>query len=127
VRILVCDDAAPVRKTLARALLLDGRTIVTEARSAEEALDLLALTPFDVVVMDHNLPGMTGADAVRALRRAGDTVPIVMLTGNNSGTDPLDGLVDEHLIKGHVSLVEVVAVIRHVARAAKRPAQAHKR
>ncbi len=67
-RVLVVEDT-PVNQDLARAQLdrLDMECVI--AGSAEDALDVLAADSFDVILMDHQLPGMNGRDATREIRQ----------------------------------------------------------
>ncbi|WP_375409341.1 response regulator [uncultured Methylobacterium sp.] len=80
-RILVVDDDADVRHVTASFLSSFGYR-ETEAGDAREALDLLALQDFDLVVADLAMPGMTGVELVNAIRRHGLTVPVLILTGH---------------------------------------------
>ena len=91
-RLLVVDDDDVDRATVRRAIVRSGLgdAEVREASTASEALALLASGPgqlaFDCVLLDHNLSGDTGFDVLEQLRRRGDMVPVVMLTGQ---TDPI--------------------------------------
>jgi two-component system response regulator TctD len=116
VRVLVCDDAEPVRHTLTRALRASAGHTVDEAATAEEALAILRATRVDVVVMDHDLPGMSGLDAVRSLRARGGATPVLLLTGDAGVRDLIrDDDAVAHLVKGEVSMAEVVAVVGRLA------------
>ena len=80
--VLHVDDQALNRRLVADILVGYGHEGV-EAQSGQEALDLLDCWRFDVVLMDINMPGMTGSEAVQRLRsslgRARDT-PVIALT-----------------------------------------------
>ena len=79
-RVLVVDDESCVREVLSR--FLDGLGWEAAcAASAEEALAHLAERPFDAVVLDNVLPGMSG---LRALAEIGNrsTAPVLMMTGH---------------------------------------------
>lgn len=78
-RILVVDDHAVVRRgfqQLARETY--GSLVLGEAQSAEEALDILRRDRWDLVVMDINLPGRSGLDILRDLRREWPGLPVVI-------------------------------------------------
>ncbi len=60
-RILVVDDEAPMREMIAEALATRGGRVET-AGSGEQALELLARSPVDVLVLDVKMPGMSGTD-----------------------------------------------------------------
>ena len=68
VRVLVVDDQAPFRMAaVAVAELVDGFEVVASAESAEEALAVVDDVDPDVVIMDINLPGMSGIEAASCL------------------------------------------------------------
>jgi two-component system chemotaxis response regulator CheB len=82
IRVLVVDDSLFMRQALRKLLASDPRlTVVGEARDGHEALELTLRLHPHVVTMDFNMPGMTGAEAVRAIMRARPT-PIVMLSAH---------------------------------------------
>ena len=107
--ILIVDDDADLSAIAARYLESEGFA-VERAASAEEAYDLLAARPFDLVLLDINLPGDDGLAACAALRRASD-VPIVFASARTSETDRIVGLDtggDDYLPKPY-SLRELLA------------------
>ncbi len=79
--ILVVEDDDSVRKSLLRTLSARGFT-ATGARNGKEALLRAAADPPDVIIMDLQLPVMSGSDAARALRQhpALASVPIIALS-----------------------------------------------
>ncbi len=81
--ILVVDDDASLQRVLEAALDAEGYG-VTVAASAEAAGDALAGRAFDLVVLDLNLPGLAGLDALAAWRAAGHNMPVVVLTAQNT-------------------------------------------
>jgi len=82
VRVLVVDDSAFMRTAVARTLASDERIeIAGQARDGTEAVRLTAELSPDVVTMDFNMPGMNGAEAVRAIM-ADRTVPVIMLSAH---------------------------------------------
>ncbi len=78
-RILLCDDH-PVFRDGMRLLLVELGHDVTEAGSGEEARQLVASAPPDLVVMDLHLPGMSGVEATRAIVRDHPDVGVLVLT-----------------------------------------------
>ncbi len=83
-RILLVEDILPNQLVTAMMLRREGH-MVDVAESGETALRLLSAVPYDVVLMDVFMPGMSGLDATRHIRQlAGPaaTVPIVALTAN---------------------------------------------
>ena len=82
VRVLIVDDQLPFREAAHVVFeLLDRFEIVGEATSGEEALDVVEEMRPDLVVMDINLPGMSGVDATRRVIAAHpDTVVLLVST-----------------------------------------------
>lgn len=78
-RILVVDDEKNVRFTVAHALRSDGYT-VDSAGSGTEGLDRTAGTRYDLILVDLRMPGMTGIDMLRELRRRDPRMPAVIIT-----------------------------------------------
>lgn len=75
---------------------------VTHAASAEEGLRLALARPFDVMVFDRRLPGMSGTELVERIRRAGLSTPILLLTALGTVEDRVDGLdggANDYLVK----------------------------
>lgn len=88
--VLIVDDDADLSAIVARYLESEGFAVM-RAASAEEAYDVLGARPFDLVLLDINLPGDDGFAACEALRRASD-VPIVFASARTSETDRIVGL-----------------------------------
>src|SRR5690606_34216105 len=79
--ILLVDDDADHRELVRRILVPLGFTLIL-AEDAALALKLTTGLRPDLFLLDISLPGMTGWDLARALRRAGHTAPIIMLSAN---------------------------------------------
>ena len=81
-KILVVDDYQDVRTLLARSLAARGYEIV-EVSSGAEAVQKALSDKFDIIIMDLGLPGMTGIDTTRELKKHSTTahVPIVGYSG----------------------------------------------
>jgi signal transduction histidine kinase len=80
-RVLVVDDDPLVVASTA-AMLEDAGHVVTEALSGARALDMLRLgAEVDVVVTDHAMPGMTGAELARQMRQQWPRLPVILATG----------------------------------------------
>lgn len=77
---LVVDDSAVMRKILIGALSQAGITEVGEAADGQQAVAAAAAGGIDLILMDCNLPNMLGIDAVKAIRSAGQAMPIIMVT-----------------------------------------------
>lgn len=75
---------------------------VEVAGSGEEALELLEITKFDLILLDVTLPGISGVEMCKTYREQGNVTPILMLTGNrdiNDKTTGLDSGADDYLTK----------------------------
>jgi len=92
--VLIVDDEAAVRATLADQIGLDGDFAVTEAASAADAEAMLSVpdTRYDAILLDVGLPDGDGRDLCARLRRAGHQMPIIMLTGADGEQDVVRGL-----------------------------------
>ncbi|MFP5299252.1 MAG: response regulator transcription factor [Actinomycetota bacterium] len=115
--LLVVDDERPVREALRRALGLQGYE-VTLAVDGVDALDKMGETPPDAIVLDVLMPRMDGLEMTRALRSAGDTTPVLMLTARDAVSDRVEGLdagADDYLVKPF-ALEELLARIRALLR-----------
>lgn len=84
VRILLVEDHAFTRDGLRATLNLEGDLrVVAEARSGEEALEVLAKHPVDLAVVDIGLPGMDGIATAREIKKRTPETRIVMLTAHD--------------------------------------------
>jgi CheY-like chemotaxis protein len=81
VRLLVVDDN-PLNLELFKAALVDDGHQVTVAPDGEAGLARALSEPFDVVLLDIQLPGRSGLDVCRELRKAGRVGPIVAVSAN---------------------------------------------
>jgi len=119
VRILVVDDEPAVREAVDRALRLDGYRTQLAADGAQ-ALDALAASAPDAVVLDVLMPGVDGLEVCRRLRGAGLRTPILMLTARDAVADRVRGLdagADDYLVKPF-ALDELRARLRALLRRA---------
>ena len=83
-KVLIVDDNGVLRALLAQALEAAGYVAIA-ADSGESALEVVRFDPPDLCVVDHVMPGMSGADLVRALRASDDEqlrrMPVIGLSG----------------------------------------------
>ena len=93
-QILVVDDSSGMRRILAATLARLGFPRPIEAEDARAALAELDRGRFDLVIIDQNMPGMSGLDLARAIRRAPATreLPLLMVTGNGASDDVVRAL-----------------------------------
>lgn len=116
-RLLIVEDNRDLSEWLARALTQAQYSVET-ARDGIEAQDLLALGSYDAMVLDLSLPGADGMTVLRALRRAGSKLPVIILTANASLEGRVSGLdagADDYLPKPF-ELAELEARLRAVIR-----------
>jgi PAS domain S-box-containing protein len=86
-RILVIDDETEVGDILTDMLTGDGHTVVC-CVDAESALALFAREPFDVVITDLGMPGLSGWAVARLVKQRRPDTPVVMITGWGDRIDP---------------------------------------
>ena len=81
VRVLLVDDEESYVETLAKRLTRRGLTVFT-AGSGEAALELLAATAVDVILLDVKMPGLDGMETLRRIKQNQPQVEVIMLTGH---------------------------------------------
>lgn len=100
-RILIVEDEPDLVVTLEEDLRRQGYDTLV-ARNGHDAVRLGTAEPWDLVLLDVMLPGLDGFDVCAALRRAGVTTPIVMLTARSGEADKevgLDAGADDYVTK----------------------------
>ncbi|WP_395651203.1 response regulator [Brevundimonas sp.] len=100
-RILVVDDH-PANREVARLMLAAVGCEVAEACDGDEAIDMVATQPFDLILMDVRMPRVDGLAATRAIRASGSRVPILAVTADAMPEDAARCLaagMDAHLAK----------------------------
>jgi two-component system response regulator MprA len=116
-RILVVDDDRAVRDALRRALTLGGYEVQV-AEGGEAGLAQVGAGQPDAMVLDVMMPDLSGIEVCRHLRRAGDRIPILMLTARDAISDRVEGLdagADDYLVKPF-DLDELKARVRALLR-----------
>lgn len=100
-RVLLVEDEAPLRETLAARLQREGFAVDTAA-DGDEAVYMGKEVPFDVAIVDLGLPKLPGLEVVKRLRESGRRYPILILTARGSWEDKVEGLkcgADDYLVK----------------------------
>ncbi len=121
-KILVVDDERAVRESLRRALELEGYEIELAGDGQEALLRLAAngdIQP-DAVILDVLMPGVDGLEVCRRIRRAGNGVPVLMLTARDAVENRVAGLdagADDYVTKPF-ALEELLARVRALLRRA---------
>jgi len=118
VKILVVDDERAVRESLRRALELEGYEIELAADGQEALYRLESDAQPDALLLDVLMPGVDGLEVARTIRRAGNRVPILMLTARTQVEDRVEGLdagADDYVTKPF-ALEELLARLRALLR-----------
>lgn len=116
-RLLVVEDDPALAASLSRSLEFEGYDVAV-AGDGESALTTLVAQPVDCLVLDVGLPGISGLELTRRLRRDGDETPVLMLTARQLTGDRVSGLdagADDYLVKPF-ELEELLARIRALLR-----------
>ena len=114
--VLIVDDEPQIRRVLRTTLTSHGYAVI-EARSGDEALEQIRNEHVDLILLDVNMPGMSGLEACREIRGTSD-MPIIMLTVRNTERDKvqaLDAGADDYVVKPFGS-EELMARIRAALR-----------
>ena len=119
-RILVVDDEEDIAKLIKHTLERGGDAAVSVVATGEAALRAVIEAPPDLLILDLNLPGLSGVEVCRLVRArpATATLPIIMLTARTAETDRVTGLdlgADDYVTKPF-SLRELAARVRAVLR-----------
>lgn len=116
-RILIVEDEAPLAEAVARGLRREGMA-VDVALDGDEGHEKATVTRYDVVVLDRDLPGMSGDELCREIVASGQLTRVIMLTASGSVADRVEGLslgADDYLAKPF-AFDELVARVRALAR-----------
>lgn len=97
-QILVVDDVA-LNREFANIILQQLGYEVTEARDGAEALAALSEAPFDLILMDIEMPVMDGFTAVSRIRETDSRTPILAFTTQNNREQCLSVGMNDHLAK----------------------------
>jgi two-component system, OmpR family, KDP operon response regulator KdpE len=115
-RIMIVDDDPQIRRVLRTALVAQGYETI-DARNGEEALEKLRDEKVDLLILDMNMPGMSGLETCRMIRSTSD-VSIIMLTVRDAESDKVEALdagADDYMTKPFGS-PELLARIRAALR-----------
>jgi len=116
-RILIVEDERPIREGLADRFHREGFE-AEGARDGETAVRALAAGPFDLVVLDLMLPGMSGEEVLVKMREDGDRTPVLVLSARGREPDRVLLLTlgaDDYVVKPF-SVRELVARVRAILR-----------
>ncbi len=112
-RVLIIEDYQPLRQSLVRGLKEEGH-VVDASGDGDEGLWFTNINRYDVLILDLMLPGKSGLDILRDLRRRGDQTWVLILTACDEIHDRVQGLdagADDYLTKPF-ALEELIARLR---------------
>lgn len=116
-RILLAEDELALSKAYAQVLIMQGYE-VEQVYDGKEALEAANSGTYDLMIFDVMMPKMSGLEVLRALREAGNTTYVIMLTAMSELDDKIEGLesgADEYLTKP-IPLKELAARVRSLER-----------
>jgi two-component system, OmpR family, KDP operon response regulator KdpE len=124
--VMIVDDEPQIRRVVRTTLSSQGYAVV-EAKSGEEALEKLRSDHPSLILLDVNMPGMSGLDVCREIRESSH-IPIIMLTVRNAERDKvqaLDAGADDYVVKpfgAQELMARIRAALRHTSSAEATPA-----
>ena len=116
-RILLAEDELALSKAYAQVLIMQGYE-VEQVYDGKAALEAANSGTYDLMIFDVMMPKMSGFEVLKALREAGNTTYVIMLTAMSELDDKIEGLesgADEYLTKP-IPLKELAARVRSLER-----------
>lgn len=99
---LIVDDSETMRRILRTTLMQMDFTEFGEAANGQEAVNEVTKSNYDLILLDWNMPIMSGIDALKKIRVSGSKVPIIMVTTESEKSRVLEALktgADNYIIK----------------------------
>lgn len=115
--ILTIEDDAPIRRGIADALTFAGYGVL-EAGDGDRGMQMATRQEYDLLLLDLVMPGPSGLDILRAVRKTRPTQPVIILTAKGREDDRVTGLemgADDYVVKPF-SVKELVARVEAVLR-----------
>lgn len=116
-RLLYVEDEIDILETTSKRLERDGHS-VDACDNGLDAMDFIAVTEYDVIILDIMLPGISGLEILRRMREASNTTAVLLLTARDSISDRVEGLdagADDYLVKPF-AYEELIARVRALSR-----------
>ena len=116
-KVLIADDDDQIRMAVKTFLEAQGH-VVEQCISGDDAIFMLTTYPYDLAILDWQMPGLEGVDVCKKYRQAGGQSPVLMLTGKTEISEKEHGLdsgADDYLTKPF-ELRELAARIRALLR-----------
>ena len=112
-KILIVDDT-PVNLVVAKGMLKDSKAKIETAESGEEALEKIKSEHFDLIFLDHKMPGMDGIETLKQAKKYAQGTPFIALTANagpNARNEYIAEGFDDYLPKPFKSL-EMLKILK---------------
>jgi two-component system, OmpR family, response regulator len=90
-KVLLVDDEKEFAATLAERLTLRGLITVT-ANDGQQALRCMEQDRPQIVILDMKMPGMSGLEVLRLIKQKCPTIPVILLTGQDTTKDSMEGM-----------------------------------
>ena len=115
-RVLLVDDEEELVSALVERLGYRGIE-AKYALNGQQAIEMVKESPFDVVVLDLKLPGMSGVEVHSTLKKDYPHLPVVLITGHGAPADQVPETKDEHydFLEKPVGLAVLIDKIKEVA------------
>ena len=110
-RILLVDDEEGTQLLYHEVLEEDGYEVHT-ALTGEDALQKLKIVSFDLVILDINMPGMSGIEVLRKIKGKKPNMPVVLSTGYHEYKQDISAWVSDDYIVKSVDFDELKAAVR---------------
>jgi DNA-binding NtrC family response regulator len=124
IKILIVDDEERFRITLGKLLASHGLS-VKDVGSGQEALDELAREPYDIVLLDVKMPGMSGTEVLPRIKALDPAIEVIVLTGHASvdiAAELIAHGAADYLVKPYriQELLDIIAVANDRRKATRR-------
>lgn len=91
-KVLVVDDATTMRRILINILAKLNLTDINEATDGAQAVERVSSEDYGLVLMDWNMPNLSGIEALKAMRAAGKKMPVIMVTTEGEKSRVLEAM-----------------------------------
>jgi DNA-binding response OmpR family regulator len=101
-RVLIIEDEIRLARNIAKVLDEESSWAVDISIEGEDGRHMAMTNPYDLIILDLGLPGISGLEILQALRRNNMTVPVLILTARDAADDIIQGLEagsDDYMVK----------------------------